>query len=200
MSKKKLQRRPDGAEWREAEIMWASGDHTQSEIADKLGVSGQSVYQHMRKAKIEKGSMREQLMEEASKKSAELMAEEMEKLMEDVIASKKLAVKSSLALQRLATKKIKEASDKGLPISSIHADVKCIMDLIKVNDFANALVERATGADEISPADSGLETLTFHDLTEKDIEKMREDQRKELAMINGEDVDDAFDDVEVEEL
>lgn len=192
-------RRPDGKEWRDAEIMWASGDYTQSDIADKLGVSGQAVYQHMRTKKIEKGSMKDQLAEEASKKARDVMAEEMEKLVSDAMDSKKLAVKALLALQRLATQKVKEASDKKAPLATVHGEIKTILDLMKVQDFATFSIDRALGLDKENPMDDNLESLTFYDLTADDIEEIRRKQREELALINGQVSEEELEDVEVEE-
>lgn len=198
--KKSIQKRLDGVEWKEAEIMWASGDWTQKAIAEKFGISGQAVYMHMRDAKIEKGSMRAQLQEEAGKQIAEKMSDEIEALMVDALESKKLTVKASLGFQRLGARIVKKAADEGRPPSSCFGDLKAINEAIKVLGTGYQNISDALGLDKLDPNEEELERLEFYDLTTTDIEEMRKAQAEELAIMNG-GSDDAepLEDIELED-
>lgn len=193
---KRKRRRLDGKEWREAEILWASGEWTLKQISDKYGPGIQAIYQHMRKRGVEKNSMRDEFQEVADEEIRNTVKQETDQLMKEALDSKKITVRASVALQKMIMQSIKKARDEEKGVATVHGEIKAIQDAIKAIGEGWNNVSKSLGLDKDDGNLDELPELVVSTLTKQDIAEIRIAHDEQEAMMNGTEDDETVIDLD----
>lgn len=192
-------KRLDGVEWRQAEMMWASGEYTQKQIAEKFGINQQTVFNRMRKHGIEKGSDRDRFHEVAERNLRQETEEELKGLMKESFESKKITVRGSLAIQRLIMGALKRARDENRSVASVQAEIKTLMDAQKALGEGWRNVATSLGLDKGEADEDSLPELVVHEITQIDIDEIQQQHKEQEAIMNG-TADDIVEDPDLDDM
>lgn len=173
--------------------MWASGDFTLEELAERFDISPSALHRRFKNAGIEKGQARHQL-QEAIQQSLEIKARERaQELMEMAAQVKELHLKGSQMLSKRLLIEVKTATEKKRPLGSIRDDIRAINEAAKVLQTNYATIERILRLDREETPDDDIPDLVVRRMSPEDVIKLREAQAKEIedmtAGFEGEDFD-----------
>lgn len=166
---------PKAKDWAEAEALWANGDSSRKEIAEKLGVSETAVQKHMKRASIQRGSgsgdHKAKVAEEVQQQAITDASVHAQRIRET--KEQHYAMASNIA--RLAWNEVIAAQRNKTPFAAIAPNIKALDLTMTV--LARARMERwaVLGLDRPDAVDTNeLAILEIQELTAEEIEELRE--------------------------
>lgn len=179
-------------EWDSASQMWASGDFTLDEIAERYDITPAALHRRFQKAGVEKGQAKETL-QKAMQQSIESKAnQKAAELIEMASQVKELHIKGAQMLSKRLMYEIKKATEDGRSLAMIRDDIRSIQDASKTLQTNYQTVERILHLDREETPDDEIPELVVRRMTNEDVAELRDQQSREIEEMTagfGDDVD-----------
>ena len=181
-------------EYARAKTMWQSGDYSLKEISDTVGVSATALSRRFKRDSVAKGSDAKKVsaaVKRAIEKTSAAQAEELASTAHDI---KMLALKSIELFNKKNYADIVACIKANRPLAEIQGDLKALKIASEIVNLNYGTGARILGLDQDLNMEDELPELQIHIMTENDVAELREQQRREEAVANGEiDDDDLLD-------
>lgn len=173
--------RLNAEDFERASKMWASGNFTLDELAEKFDITPSALHRRFRKAGIEKGEARQKLQEAISQSMEAQAKSKAAELMDLATNVKELHLKGSQMLSKRLLYEINEATKANKPLAAIRDDIRALQEASKTLASNYQIAERVLHLDREDPdAEEELPELTVRKMTDEDVRKMRERQSREI--------------------
>lgn len=184
-------------QWLKAKAMWASGNFRLSDISEQFNVTINALHRRFKKEGIEKGQDKD-LHQKAIQEVVAKAASHTEELVKVTLESKEMHLKGSIAISKKLLLLMREANESNKAISTIHGDIKALLDAQRVLDQGYRNVEKILGLDKKDDDKEDLPVLEVVTMTSEDVKELRDEQRLADLELNGE-LDDIDDAIEIED-
>lgn len=176
-------------DWDKACQMWASGDFTLDELAERFDITPAALHRRLKNGGVEKGQAKEQL-QKAMQQSIETKANQRAaELIEMATNVKELHLKGSQMLSKRLLYEINEATKKGRPLALIRDDIRAIQDAAKVLETNYRTAERVLRLDREETPDDEIPDLVVRRMNDADVQRLRDEQREIEEMTSSMSVD-----------
>lgn len=191
VAKKKAdsKRRLTPKQWAEAETLWALGDMTMYDLGRKFGVNEQTIYMHMSRKKIARGSKAEEHAKKVAEEVAKASVDDATITAARIRETKEEHYKMAAGLAKLAWAEILTAKQNKAPFASVMNNLKSLDSA--VNIIAKARQERwaVLGLDRADFVDEdGLPELLISELTAEQIQELRDRDSTEFDELSDDDL------------
>jgi hypothetical protein len=176
--------------------MWASGEYTLDELSEKFDITPAALHRRFKREGIEKGSAKKQLQQAINQSMESKANEKAAELIEMASQVKELHLKGSQMLSRRLLYEINEATKNKKPLASIRDDIRAIQDASKTLASNYQIAEKVLHLDREETPDDEIPDLVVRRMTDEDVQRMRDNQRREIdEMTSGFISDDLTDDI-----
>ena len=193
MSEKEVvtkQKRLNPEEISEVRRKWAAGNHTLAQLSKEFGISIVAIHNQLKKAGIEKGSAKKLHKDVTSfAVSQELATEVLDVAAENArewAKENKQMIGFLHLFNNVNIKLFADATKDKKAYLALAGEWKALSLLLKNRQNGYAALKEAYGVDNMTPDEDELPGLFISEMSELDIEEMRDDQRRELAESMGE--------------
>lgn len=180
-------------DFEKAAKMWASGDYTLDELAEKFDITPAALHRRFKDAGVEKGEARQKLQEAISQSLDNKAKEKAAELMEMASQIKELHLKGTTSLSKRLLYEIKKATDEKKPLASIRDDIRAIQDASKTLQTNYQTVEKILKLDREETPDDEIPDLVVRRMTDADVQRLRDEQSREIEEMTsgfgGDDLD-----------
>lgn len=173
-------------EYARAKTMWQSGEYSLSEISDQVKVSPTALSRRFKRDGLKKGSDADKTslaVKKAIERSSAAAAKELADTAHDI---KMQALKALKLFNQKAYADVAQSIQKGTKLGEVLNDLKALKvasDIVSINYATGA---RILGLDQDLNPDDILPELQIQLMTENDVQELREAQRLEELMADGE--------------
>lgn len=178
-------------QWAEAETLWELGDVALADLASKFGISEQAVSQHMKKKGVKRGKRAAEHAKKVSDEVARQALEDAAVAAARIRETKEEHYKMAAGVAKLTWSEVLTAKQSGAPLATITNNLKALE--VATNILAKARVERyaVLGLDKDKEIeDDKLPVLEIAELTQDEIEELRDRDFNEFEELPGTGVTD----------
>lgn len=187
-------------QWAEAEALYSLGDASLAALAKKFGVQLQTVFQHMKRKGVKRGSKAEEhhkrVVEDVQKAAitdASVMAARIKETKED-------HYKMAAGLAKLTWNEILKTKQDGVPVAAAMNNLKALDSAMSVLKKAREERYAVLGLDREDFVDEdGLPELVISELTADQVEQLRATRDDSFDDLPTDPIQGGDDDVVVEE-
>lgn len=189
-------------QWAEAKTMWASGNYTLTEIAERFNVTPVALHRRFKRHGIEKGQDK-QAQDEAVRKSAiEKNAAAIAEVARTGIDAALLMTRSAKTIAQLIVQEMGRTqamgdAASGIPWFRMHANLRALREAMNAMKDGSVLINNFVDISALQKEieEGELPELRILTMDQDEIDRMREEQRRQDAELNGlydgdEEVDD----------
>lgn len=157
-------------EWAEVEDLYARGDATAQQLADKYGVAISTIRKHLERRGIKSGSKAAQVRDEVAEELADEAAMKARENARRIRSTKDDHYQWSETLAKLAMREIAQAQKSQIPMSSVAGNLKALKAASDI--IGNARQERwqILGIDDV--LDDDLPELLISEISAEDAQAM----------------------------
>lgn len=177
-------------EYAAAKTMWQSGDYSLSEISNKVGVTTTALSRRFKRDGVKKGSYADKTaaaVQKSIERTAAAQAEELSAYAHDL---KMNALKAIDLFNKKAYADVAKAVRDGTSVGERLTDLKALAEASKIISQNYTTGANILGLDRELDEGDQLSELRIKIMTEDDVLELREQQRREAAEANGENLDD----------
>lgn len=184
-------------EYARAKTMWVSGDYSLQEISDQVGVGITSLSRRFKRDNLKKGADSDKVsaaVKKAIERSSAAQAEELASAAHDI---KMQALKALKLFNQKAYADVAQSIQKNTKLAEVLNDLKALKVASEIVSTNYGTGARILGLDKDLNPDDVLPELHIQLMTENDVQELREAQRLEELMENGELEDDDLADTDL---
>lgn len=174
-------------EWAEAEVLWANGDMTLTQLASKFGITDRAVHLHMTNKGVKKGAKAEEHKKKVAEAVTTAAVDDATITAARIRETKEEHYKMSAALAKMSFSEILEAKRNGSPVAVAMNNLKALDAAMTV--LTKARMERwaVLGLDRADTIDEdGLPELLISELTADQIQELRDRDFNEFEGLDAE--------------
>lgn len=190
----------------EAISLWAAGDVTLEQLAQRYGKNHSTFIRLFNKNGIAKGMKAQEQSQKIAKEMEKGVVDDAAKIAERIRETKEDSYKLAKAIERLISGEIIDARSKGLPISSKAANIKTLVEAAKglkmTREERYAILDIGGDTGEEEVPDLEIKELTVEEI--KAIQQASLQETKEgdldvpdmdIELVDGPDIEDEIDEV-----
>lgn len=184
-------------EYARAKTMWISGDYSLQEISDQVGVGITSLSRRFKRDGLKKGADADKVsaaVKKAIERSSAAQAEELASTAHDI---KMQALKALKLFNQKAYADVAQSIQKNTKLAEVLNDLKALKVASEIVSTNYGTGARILGLDKDLNPDDVLPELQIQLMTENDVQELREAQRLEELMADGELEDDDLADTDL---
>lgn len=167
-------------EWAKAEVLWRSGEMTAEQIGAKFGKEATTIKKHFAKRGVRYGSNAEEIRKKAQEENTAAALEEVSLVTQRIRETKEEHYKMSSAIAKLTWTEVLQARQNKTPYAAIIGNLKALETAANVLAKTRAERYAVLGLDKDDNQDADLlPTLLVQELTEEQVESLRNMQDKE---------------------
>lgn len=171
-----------GREWAEIEELWASGEVTLNDLADRFGCNPSYLSQALSKRGVEKGSKADVYRTRAMEEIEEELISDAAMNVRRIKESKEEHYQYSRTIAKLIYAKVVQTVKENVPVSTIKDDITTLKNAMAAIQLARVDRWAITGLDREPDAGDEIPVLPIEEFTDEEIEEIQRNQDAELGI------------------
>lgn len=198
MEKQKVVKKLSPDQYARAKAMWASGRYKLQEIATSFDVSIQALQKRFRKDGVTKGMDNDKHAKAVEQAMEASIVNEAEKIAKIISEEKETTLRLSDQIRKRAAFEIAKVTRDQVPLAAAESGLKTLKLFQQIVDGAYGISSRVLGIERIDEKSDEIPTLRIEEMTDADVQEIREVQRKQMQELIEGDLDDILGEEELE--
>ena len=198
MENQKAVKKLSPEQYARAKAMWASGRYTLVEISRTFDISVQGITRRFKKDGVTKGMDNDKHAKAVEQAMENSIVNEAEKIAKIISEEKETTLRLSDQIRKRAAFEIAKVTRDQVPLAAAESGLKTLKLFQQIVDGAYGISSRVLGIERIDEKSSEIPTLRIEEMTDADVEEIREIQRKQMQELIEGDLDGMLTDEEVE--
>lgn len=169
-------------EWTEIEELWASGEVTLAELAEKFGMNASYLSQALAKRGIEKGSKADLYKEKYVEAIEEELVSDAAMNIRRIKETKDEHYQYSRTIAKLIYARVAQAVRDAVPVSTAKDDILTLKNAMSALQLARVDRWAITGLDKEPDAGDEIPVLPIEEFTDEEIKQLQQQQDAELGL------------------
>lgn len=182
MSEKRRYTRLNEAEWAEAEAAWASGAVSLPELSHRFGTTERGLQARFARRGIEKGEAAKALAAQVIARVAEEQVSQVSTLAERAATIREVTYANAAKVERAIMDRLDAAAADPAQTFAAAAAIKMLTNAASALERLHSLKRSALGISDDDVNDDEIPVLVIRDMTDREIEDMRNKQDEEDAL------------------